>query len=190
MNTTVIARFASRDEPAQVVADLIRAGTVTPQDVTVIHLDRSPAYDPLADADRAQLLNDIVEVGVLGGVIIGGLVSIALSLGIVAYPGVSIDFAAEPVLTGLGGAIIGGLFGIAGGFLLGGLAALSTNNAVAHAYGEDAAPKDTLVGVVVPSDAAGRVEEVFEQHGALRIVERHGTWRRRRPKAAPRGITN
>jgi hypothetical protein len=175
MDMTVMALFHSTAEAQPTIDDLLASTPVHREDITVVPPggDGHHHRDPLADADRSQMLTDVVRLGTVIGLCVGALLGALASLGELN----ALATALGPAVTILVGAGIGGLSGIAIASLLAGITSLGASDQAMHLYGEGLEQGATLVGVVTREGAVRQVEEILRQHGGEHIQKRRGAWR-------------
>jgi hypothetical protein len=175
---TVAGLFESQTAAQRAIED-VRAAGFDPGRVSVIARDKERARD-LADQTGAEVATGAATGAGLGA-LLGGAAGWLVGIGALAIPGVGPIVAAGPIAAALGTAgataAAGAGVGVVAGGLIGALTGWGFSESEARAYQQGIERGDILLAVELPDDEdAGRVEDLFNRHGADRVST--GTVRR------------
>jgi hypothetical protein len=130
----------------------------------------------MSDKTRDQYLNltkvnkapEGASIGGLSGGALGAILGSLTMAGTLLIPGLNL-LVAGPII----GAIAGGAIGTATGGLVGALAGMGIPEYEAKAYEKQLEEAGNAVVVThVAKDQAGKIKEIFKQHGALDIISK------------------
>jgi hypothetical protein len=161
--------FSDRSQAQRAIEDM-RAAGVDPQRVGVVAQDPERARE-VAEATGAETATGAAAGAGLGA-LLGGAAGWLVGIGALAIPGIGPLVAAGPIAAALGvagtTAAAGAGVGAAAGGLVGALTGWGFSESEAREYESRVRQGDLLLTAQVEDAAAGRVEDIFQRHGAAR----------------------
>ena len=161
--------FSDRGEAQRTIEELRTAG-VDPQRVSVVAQDPQRAREVAQQTGAETVTGTAAGAGL--GALLGGTAGWLVGIGALAIPGIGPVLAAGPIAAALGvagtTAAAGAGMGAAAGGLVGALTGWGFSESEAREYESRVRQGDLLVTAQVEDEAAGRCEEIFRRHRAVR----------------------